>query len=469
MSFETFISWRYLRCVQRSRLIAFGAFFFVLVTCVSSYILFIQESFRTSVILVLVASMLVSVLFICLYWFSTITAMSILGVSLGVAALTIVLGVTTGFQEQFRNKILGVNAHALLMKRSFNFSEYRDVQKKVMENSDEVVAMQPFVFAEMLVTRGSGEIAGVALKGIDPEKSHQVLNLEKHMIEGSLDALNSSNEKYPSVLIGKDLAEKLDVQMGELVTLVSPLSYMNLERWFSVDKDKPAAAKFRIEGIFYAGFAEYDRRLVYVNYRDAQQLLRRGDVVMGLEMRLQSPDNAADTVEKLTAILDDPQYIIQDWRELNANLFRALMLQKAGLLVVLTLIVGVAVFNLLSVLTMMIINKTQEIAILRSMGATSRHIIRIFCQAGFFIGFIGTAIGSCMGFVLCGIVSGYGYSLDPSIYLIDKLPVSIRGIEFLTIIVVTLLISTLTTLFPAIRASRLLPVSGLRYDYEDNS
>jgi lipoprotein-releasing system permease protein len=222
--------------------------------------------------------------------------------------------------------------------------------------------------------------------------------------------------------------------------------------------------KFRVSGIFYSGFAEYDGRLVYVSMREAQDFLGAGDIVTGVEMKLRDVNRAADVARALDEQLGGDPFQVVDWRTLNHNLFSALVFQKVVLLVVLTLIIIVAAFNMVASLSMMVLDKVKEIAIMKSMGASAGGLARTFQVVGMTIGGIGTAAGLVVGLILCRVVSRYGYPLDPKVYLIDKLPIAVDPVEVTFVAVVAMLICFVATLYPALKASALHPVEGLRYE-----
>ncbi len=415
--------------------------------------------------LTLVLGLISAAVFTLLAVFSVFTSVSVLGVVLGVAALTIVLAVTTGFQQQFRDKVLGVNAHVIVMKSQATFAEYRDVMETAMQIDPDVIAVQPFIFAEMLVTRGKGELSGVAIKGVDPELVNGVLDLQQHMIEGSVDSLGviPKEGELPPIIMGKELAHKLKAKVGDDVTVVVPLSNIDFDTW-RAKSSAPRTRRFRVTGIFYSGFDEYDRRLMYTALRDTQELIGRGDQVMGVELKVKDVDRASEIAKQLEKALGGPPYQVQDWYELNHNLFTALNLQKLALVIILTLIIMVATVNMVSALTMMVTDKTREIAILKSMGATSAGVARVFQVVGLAIGGVGTLLGVGIGLATCYVVSAYGYHLDPKVYLIDRLPIDVRSFEVLLVAGITLVISLVATLFPSQSAAALPPVEGLRYD-----
>ncbi|HTL35332.1 MAG TPA: ABC transporter permease [Kofleriaceae bacterium] len=465
MSYELRIGWRYLYGGRRDSLMLKLAGLFFVVTMVGLASLVATHGSNPYGVITLVVGLVSTCVFLLLALFSVFTSVSVLGVALGVAALTIVLAVTSGFQQQFRDKVLGVNAHVIVLKSQATFAEYRDVMKTAKEIDPDVIAVQPFIFAEMLVTRGKGELSGVAIKGVDPQLIRGVLDLDRHMIEGSIDTLGDPVEfgQLPPIIMGKELAHKLKAKVGDDVTVVVPLSNIDFDTW-RAKSSAPRTRKFRVTGIFYSGFDEYDRRLMYTSLRDTQELVGRGDQVMGVELKVKDVDRAAEIAAKLERALGGPPYQVQDWYELNHNLFTALNLQKLALGIILTLIIIVAAVNMISALTMMVTDKTREIAILKSMGATSSSVSRVFQFLGIAIGGVGTLIGIAVGLVTCYVVSGYGYHLDPKVYLIDRLPIDVRWYEVLLVAGATIVISALSTWVPAQTAAGLRPIEGLRYD-----
>lgn len=463
MSYEFRIGWRYLYRRTRSRRSSLGLLIALAVAAIGIGTMVATDGHSGLAVVALIGGVLAATIFLLLRFFSVFTTVSVLGVVLGVAALTIVLAVTTGFQKQFREKVLGVNAHVIIMKEHGGFREYRDVEKVALNIDSEVLAVQPFIFVEMLVTRGKGELSGVAIKGVDPERVSKVLDLSKHMVEGSVEALKQDTTPAP-IILGKELARKLKAKLNDKVTVVAPLSNIDI-RTMETKRGAPDTRSFVIKGIFYSGFDEYDRRLMYISLKEAQTLMGGRDEVMGVELKVKDVDRAVAIAKKLKKrYRDKPEYLIQDWYQLNKNLFTALTLQKVVLLIVLTLIIIVATFNMVSALIMMVTDKTREIAILRSMGATSGSIARVFQVVGIAIGGVGTALGLALGLTVCNVVASYGYRLDPKVYLIDRLPISINYWEVLLVAGITMVISGIATLFPSAKASSLQPVEGLRYD-----
>jgi len=479
VKYELKIGWRYLyggkrdKLMQLLALIALGGVVLGIVT------LALSHGASPFGVLTLVLSLIGVSVFLLMSVFSVFTSVSVLGVVFGVAALTFVLAITTGFQKQFRDKVLGVNAHVIVLKSQATFAEYRDVMKTAREIDRDVLAVQPFIFAEMLATRGKGELSGVAIKGIDPKLVRGVLDLDKHMIEGTVDSLAIETcapgaadkpatakpgcMKDPPIIMGKELAHKLKAKLGDAITVVVPLSNVDFDTW-RVKSSAPRTRRFTVTGIFYSGFDEYDRRLMYTSLADSQELVGRGDQVMGVELKVKDVERAADIAKNLEKALGGPPYQVQDWYELNHNLFTALTLQKLALVIILTLIIVVAAVNMVSALTMMVTEKTREIAILKSMGSSSSSVALVFQVVGLAIGGVGTVIGVVIGLALCYVVSRYGYHLDPKVYLIDRLPIEVRAFEVVLVAGITMMISMFATVVPAQSAASLRPVDGLRYD-----
>jgi len=465
MGYELWIGWRYLYGGKRDKAMAIGAAVSAAVALVGLVVVLTSGGANPIGVITLVVGMIFAAVMGLLAVFSVFTSVSVLGVVLGVAALTIVLAVTTGFQEQFREKVLGVNAHVIIMKPESNFEDYRRVMDRVMKIDKDVVAVQPFIFAEMLVTRGKGQLSGVAIKGVDPVGVRKVLDLDKHIVDGSIEALarEPGPGELPPIIMGKELAHKLKAKVGDDVTVVVPLSNLDFDT-MRAKSASPRTRKFRVVGIFYSGFDEYDRRLMYTNLHDTQELVGRGDGVMGVELKVKDVDRAEEIADKIADELGEPPFQVQDWYELNHNLFTALSLQKLALTIILTLIIAVATFNMVSALTMMVTDKTREVAIMKSMGAASSSVGRVFLVVGIAITGVGTLVGVGIGLVTCYVVSGYGYHLDPKVYLIDRLPIAVRPFEVLLVCGLTMVIGIIATIVPAQRAASMRPVDGLRYD-----
>ncbi|MBI5478433.1 MAG: ABC transporter permease [Deltaproteobacteria bacterium] len=462
LSYEVFVAWRYLYAPKRSvPLMIIGAT--GLAGLVTALVLVLGTNRVDALSVTLTVASVLLCLMALLNFFSVFSTVAISGMALGVGVLTVVLSITSGFQQAFRDKVLGVNAHVIVMKYGLDFSEYEDVMTR-LARIDGVVGLGPFYFNEMMVSKGVNR-AGVLIKGVDPDRVGQVLDLPKQLGEGSRAALAALKEpaapgKPPGALLGSVLAKKLKVKVGDTIFLVVPFSGIE-----ALQSGKtPPSREFRVAGIFYAGFDEYDKRLMYVNLRDAQKVAGQESTVTGIELKLKDVYAAEAVARRIERELGGSPYRTIDWRELNHNLFTALLLQKLVLSLFVSLIVLVASFLIVATLTMMSLSKTREIAILRSMGAQKRGIFGLFASMGMIMGGLGTTLGLCLGALLASIVTRYGYKLDPKVYLINELPVQMSVWEFATTAAVTLAIAFLATLYPSSRASSMHPLEGLRND-----
>lgn len=528
------------------------------------------------------------------------TILAIGGVVLGVAALTIVMSVTGGFQEQFREKVLGVNAHVLVLKYSIDFREYRDVMKKV-QGVPHVIGVAPFVINPMMVTHGEHTATGVLLKGVDPTKMGTVLDLPKNIVEGSLDGLRRPDAKpperaldplqkeletphasqtgsrdegdagsdsllaliqkevdeemrhpdggagasevpggdasarsadegpgaappkkhapkaalaagttatggpatarpedltptggyksrlpdddfipdsidpdpckspdqvarLPGIVVGRTLAKQLEVTLGDCIQVTSPqigLSFGGAR--------PPIAKQFRVIAVFEAGFDQYDSKLVYTDLYEAQDFYEYGDSVTGIEMKLDDIDKADEVAKDIATRLNNGLYNTMTWQQLNHGLFTALLIQKWGMSLVLGFIIVIAACTVIATLVMIVMEKKKEIALLKAIGATNSAILRIFLYQGAMIGVVGTAIGVTIGYGCCRFLIAYAFPLDPKVYFISHLPVSMHAFEFILPVVIALGICLDATLLPALHAAEMRPADGLRDEPADEA
>jgi lipoprotein-releasing system permease protein len=467
--YEPFIAWRYLyRRRYGQTVLALTLLFGALSLLALVGVFTMHGNVQIAATSVSLPALILFLFFLLLNIFSGFTAVSIVGVSIGVIALVVVLSVTSGFQQSFKQKVLGVNAHVIVMKYGQDFSEYRDIEQKARKEPH-VVAAAPFVFYEGMLAAGRS-MSGSIIKGIDPNESPNVLELRPSMRIGRVEDIavrappNDGGPPLPSIFVGEELAKKLKLKIGDRVRVVSPKTDLDPSRWQD-SGGLPATREFRLAGIFYTGFEEYDSRLAYVNMKDAQAFYEgKGDVVTGVELKLDDIDEARAVGKKLFDDLGGPPYRVIDWEELNHNLFAALATQKVAITVILTIIIIVAAFNIIAAMTMLVIGKSKEIAILKSMGMRSAGVARVFQTAGLLIGLIGTGCGLAIGLTTIAILRRYDYQLDPHVYLIDRLPVKVNPDELVMTACITLAICLLATLYPAIKAARLPPVEGLRYE-----
>jgi lipoprotein-releasing system permease protein len=396
------------------------------------------------------------------------TFISVAGVMLGVMAMMVVLAVMTGFSTDIKSKILGMNAHIRVMTHSGKLEQYEEIIKKI-EAVEGVQAAAPFVHSQIMLRNGT-YVSGAILKGIDPWRAGQVLDLEKNMKDSHLQALvrrreprKDASEDTPSIagiILGKELARHLMVTPGDEVYIVSPFG----GSLTPVGGRLPRMKKFIVVGLFDSGMYDYDSSFAYVSIESAQKLLRLGDSVNGVEVRV---DDIYRVDKASEAILESlgRGYWAQDWMQMNKNFFSALKLEKTVMFIILVLIILVAAFNIISTLIMMVIDKTREIAILKSMGATAKSIMRIFMLDGLIIGVVGTILGLMGGGVLCYLLRRYEFVKLPSdVYYISTLPVRVQVLDVTLIALSAIGISFLATLYPSYQASRLDPAAAIRYE-----
>jgi lipoprotein-releasing system permease protein len=405
---------------------------------------------------------------------SIITLISTAGVALGVMALIIVLAVMTGFEMDLKDKILGTNAHIVVMKSGGTIDEYGSLMDK-LGKYDGVIAATPFIYNQVMLASGKN-VSGVVLRGIDPESDMKVTNLHKAMIAGKLSALlpepgsvvlsKNSEPPLPGLVIGKELARNLNLFVGDRVNVVSPMG--NITPLGMIPKMKG----YRVAGIFNTGMFEYDSTLAYVWIKDAQNFLGLGDSVTGIQLKVADVYGTTALSKRINADLG-LSYHARDWMQMNRNILFALKTEKVVMFIILTLIVLVAAFGIASTLFMLVMEKTRDIAILKSMGATGQSIMKIFILEGLIIGVSGTVAGVVSGLLIAKNLEGIvglvqrvtGFELfSRDIYYLDRFPSHVVTADVLVISVTAVIISFIATLYPSWQASRLLPSEALRYE-----
>ena len=384
------------------------------------------------------------------------TVISIGGVALGVMTLIVVLSVMSGFENDLKQKILGTNSPIIVT--SFNdkgITRIAEAESKI-QKVPHVVAAAPFTYDEVMLTSPSG-VSGIILKGIDPASEARVTDLKKDIIKGSLESLSPQDGK-PNIIIGKELALTLNVQMGDKVRVVSPFGSM------SPLGPVPKMQEFVVSGILDTGMYEYDSKLAYISIPQAQAFFGMDGAITGFEVKIDDLDRSGELAKDVQNALGFP-YMARDWVQMNRSLFSALKLEKITMFVILVLIILVASFNIVSTLIMIVIEKAREIAILKSMGATRSGIMKIFMINGTVIGVVGTLIGLAAGLAICLIIQKtHLISLPSDIYYINHLPVRMDPKEFIAVSAAAIIISFSATLYPSWQAAKLDPLEALRYE-----
>ena len=397
------------------------------------------------------------------HFISFISMTSMVGIALGVAALIVVLSVMNGFQHELRTRILGVASHLQVSGANNALSDWQRVAEFVGRHP-EVQASAPYISAQGLLSFGQA-VQGTLVRGVLPEREDGVAEIGAHMKAGSFSALKSGEF---GIVLGADLARMLGVGLGDKVVVMAP------QGQFTPTGMVPRLKQFRVVGIFQVGMYEYDAALALVHLDDAAKLYRMGELVSGLRLKLDDLYRAPQVSAELTRNLNEyGAYTITDWTEQHANFFRAVQMEKRVMFIILTLIVAVAAFNIVSTLVMAVTDKRADIAILRTLGASPRSIMQIFIVQGALIGVIGTLIGVAGGVLLALNIEtvvplieqmlGFQF-LSKDVYYISDLPSELQWSDVTVITAVSLVLSLLATLYPSWRAAKTNPAEALRYE-----
>lgn len=393
------------------------------------------------------------------HFISFISLISMIGLVIGVALLITVLSVMNGFDRELRTRILGMVPHAVIKPYS-SMQDWQSIDKLVTEHP-KVEAAAPFIQIKGMLS-ASGLVQGAQLNGILPDQEKSVSIIEKHMVQGSLDDLKSGEFK---VILGDMLARHLRVQKGDKVTVVLPEASLTPAGVF------PRLKRFTVSGVFRVG-ADLDGQLALIHMEDAAKVMRMQGYVNGIRLKMDNLFDAPLVSRQLAGSLDEAYYSV-DWTLTHGNLFSAIKMEKTLIGLLLMVIVAVAAFNIISTLVMVVTDKTADIAILRTMGATPRAIMGIFIVQGAYIGVVGTFIGTILGVVLALNVSeiiAFVESamqmqfLNPDVYFISDLPSELRWGDVSIITSSALILSLLATIYPAWKASKVKPAEALRYE-----
>jgi lipoprotein-releasing system permease protein len=395
------------------------------------------------------------------HFISFIALTSMLGIILGVMALITVLSVMNGFEQELRNRILGVVAHATVSEADGRLRDWSALRTSLIKQPH-VVGAAPYIDGEGMLS-GTQGVSGTLIRGVLPSEESEVSDIGSKMVAGSL------NDLHPGgfgIVLGKDLALRLGAWVGDKVTLVTPQATVTPAGIL------PRLKRFTVVGIFEVGMYEYDNGLAVLDLQDAATLFRLGDGVSGIRLKLddllRAPAIALDISKSLP-----PGFIVSDWTQQHVNFFRAVQMEKTVMFVILLLIVAVAAFNIVSTLVMMVRDKEADIAVLRTLGATPRSIMTIFIVQGSVIGIVGTLLGGVAGVLLALNVETivpiiehlfHVEFLSADVYYISELPSDLQWPDVIKICGVSLILSLVATLYPAWRAARTQPAEALRYE-----
>lgn len=388
---------------------------------------------------------------------SVITLISIGGVLIGVTALDFILSMMNGFEKEVRSRIIGTTAHVSVFS---TYEEGIDNYEELIPEIREVKHVEnvaPYIYYKAAIASKTGS-DGIVVRGIVPEKEKLVTDLERNLKVGSLE-LDQDEDELPGILLGATLADRLGVELGDNVVLFSLKAGSLTTGW-----SQPKASKLRLRGIFETGMYEYDASMAYISLSTAQKLFNLGSRITGLHVKLDNLYLAGKVAKQLEEKLGYHYYAL-DWMHMHKNLFSWMQLEKYAMFIVLSLIVAVAAFNIISTLIMVVMEKRKDIGVLKSMGSTNSSIMRIFMFEGLVVGAIGIVLGTVFGYALCWIQRSFNIiSLPAEIYFISTLPVEMRPLDFILVASAAMILTFLATVYPARRAAQLPPVDAIRYE-----
>ena len=392
---------------------------------------------------------------------SLITWISIGGVAVGVMALLVVLAVMSGFERDLRAKILGVNAHVWVLKFGERGLDDPDRVLREVRATPGVAGAVPFTFHQVMLSASRTSV-GAVLRGLDLAGAATVLDLPRAIKETDPRSLRREGDALrlapDGILLGRVLAANLGVRVGDVVTVVSPQGSILTPFGLA-----PRLRPFTVAGIFDVGMHEYDAGLALVALETAQRLFHLGSSVSGIEVKMEDVDQAAPAARAIQGRLGFPYYT-RDWLQMNRNLWAALQLEKLAMFVILLFIVMVAAFNIVSTLSMGVMDKGAAIGILKSMGATGRGIMRVFMVQGVIIGAVGTLLGALLGGLICYLQATYQIvQLKGDVYFLSVLPILVKPWDVAWVVAASLGLSFLATLYPSWTAARLDPVAAIRH------
>jgi lipoprotein-releasing system permease protein len=392
-----------------------------------------------------------------------VTGISVAGVAAGVAALIIALAITNGMRRDLQDRLLGSTAHVQLMRvKDDGIRNWQPLVER-LRHVPHVVAASPGLYEQVLVARGARD-GGALIEGILPDQEQTVSDLLSTASPGAVSALQpqpdaegAASKELQPIVLGKDLAETIGASVGDSVMVISPQGEMTPVGVF------PKVLRFRLAGIFHSGFYQYDSAMGFVRLADAQHLFSEPDLVSVISFKVDNLNRAPQIAQEIEKAAGKG-FMTSNWMEQNRELFRALRLEQIVTFIVIALIVIVAALNILIALTMMVMEKTRDIAVLMSFGVDPGQVRRIFLMQGLLISVVGTVLGLVLGYIAAWAGGHYHIQLSPDVYSIDTLPFAPRPLDGLIVAAVSIGISILATLYPSSAAARIRPAEALRYE-----
>lgn len=391
---------------------------------------------------------------------SVIAGFSLVGICLGVATLIIVMSVMNGFREELLSRVIGFNGHMVIQGMNGHLEDFDTLAGRV-RNVPDVVSVTPMIESSVLAS-ANGQADGALVRGIRPDDLRRHDEITKNIKSGSLADFDNSDV----VVVGDRFAEKYGLIIGDRITLISPKGSVTPLGMV------PRLASYKVVATYEVGEYTYDSSFLFMPLERAQSYFRYGDSIGGLEIFLTNPDLVEKTLPEVAAVIHQPAQVV-DWRQINPALFSALVVERNVMFLILTLIIVVAAFNIISSLIMLVKDKSQDVAILRTMGASRGSVMRIFFIAGTSIGAVGTLIGFTIGVLFCAYIKEIQHGLDrilgielwsPELRFLTEMPARMDPVEVVLVLVMALSLCFLATIYPSWRAARLDPVEALRYE-----
>lgn len=395
------------------------------------------------------------------HFLSLISGVSLFGVVVGVTALIVVMGVMEGFESTLRSVITGTHSHIVLYSRKLMITDVYDLSERVRRIAPNIESMSPYLFSEVMVAH-DGRVAGSLLEGVEEKTIYATTDLKQHLVRGSFPEAGYRDSEAKllhegGIVIGSGIAEKIGADIGDMVTVISP--------FFDEGGLQPRSLRFRVSGITTTGMYEYDSKYSYVNASEARTFFKIPEnAASAFKIKTKEANNSLVTARLLERELGQP-YEARDWSELNRNLFYAIKLQKAVIFIVLTAIIIVAAFNIMSTLVMMMSEKKREMSILKAMGLKARDVAAVFVSVGAIIGIAGAFGGAALGIFLGQILAHTRFiQLPADVYFISYLPVDMRPFTLVLIMAVSIFVALAASIYPSLKSARESPVEGLRYE-----